>query len=245
MKTTRILLTTLAATACSLGTAHATLLAFWDFNNGFDAGSGAVQIAHPASIGSGTLYQQRAEIDGNGKGGIAYTDPSNGIDAAAGRSMAWDDVGKSGENDAEFFIEFSTTGFKEITIRFDVQGNADHGITSFDLKYDTNPLVDVTDPPDVTGTIKDFAGGLSTSILNNEPFTPGINAAYVEQVVDLTAITGLDNQSTLVLRFDDIKDNDDMRLDNLRITGVPVPEPTSALLASLSLLGVFLRRKRH
>ncbi len=244
---THSFITVLAANACLLTAAHsATVIAFWDFNDGFDVGADAVQIVHNASQGAGTLYQQRADIDGNGKGGITFADPTLGIDVTDGRGMAWNDVGKSGENDAEFFIEISTAGFTGVTIRFDVYGNADleGGIFSFDLKYDTNPLVDVTDPPDVTGTIKDFQGGTSTSILNNEEFTAGLNApAYVEQVIDLSAITGLDNQSVLALRFDDFEDNDAMRIDNILITGT-IPEPASGLLGILGAAALFLRRRR-
>ncbi len=249
MKTAHTIIATLAVNACLMTAAHsATVIAFWDFNDGFDAGDDAVQIAHPASQGSGTLYQQRAEIDGNGKGGITYSNPTIGIDVTDGKAMAWNDVGKSGENDAEFFLQISTVGYENIMIRFDVQGNADSPIVSFDLKFDPNPLDDVTDPPDVTGTIKDFQGGISTSILKNEPFPAGLNdPTYVEQLIDLSAVTDLNDQTTLSIRFDDfVKDNgnDDLRFDNILVTGTPVPEPASALLALLGVAALLQRRKR-
>jgi len=248
MKATQSLIIALAANACLLAAAPAaTLIAFWDFNDDYDAGDGAVQIVHTASQGSGTLYQQRAEIDGNGKGGVSYSNATIGIDATAGKAMAWDDIGKSGDNDAEFFLEFSTAGYKDIQIRFDVQGNDGSPIVSFDLKYSTNTLEDVTDPPDVTGTIKDFQGGVSTEIFNNEPFTAGLNdPRYVEQTINLSSVTGLNDQSYLALRFDDfVKDtgNDDLRFDNILITGTPVPEPASGLLALLGATAFLLRRK--
>jgi len=254
MKHTQSFLVAMAANACLLAAAPAaTLIAFWDFNDGFDAGDDAVQIVHTASQGSGTLYQQRAEIDGNGKGGVSYTNNSTIpiIDATDGKAMAWDDIGKKGANDAEFFLEFSTAGYKDIQIRFDVEGNADNPIVSFDLKYSTNPLDDVTDPDngDVVGTIKDFQGGVSTEILNNEPFTDGLNdPRYVEQLIDLSAVTDLNDQSYLALRFDDfVKDdgNDDLRFDNILVTGTPVPEPASWLLALLAAPALLLRRKRR
>ena len=248
MKTTQSLIIALTASAGLLATAPAaTLIAFWDFNDGYDAGNDAVQIAHTASQGSGTLYQQRADIDGNGKGGITYTNPTVGIDVTDGKAMAWDDIGKSGDNDAEFFLEFSTAGYQDIQIRFDVQGNTDDPIVSFDLKYSTNPLDDVTDPGDVTGTIKDFQGGVSSEIYNNEPFTDGLNdPRYVEQLIDLSSVTGLNDQTYLALRFDDFdKDtgNNDLRFDNILVTGTPVPEPASGLLALLGAATLLLRRK--
>ena len=35
--------------------------------------------------------------------------------------MAWDDVSKSGDNDAEFFITFSSAGFPNINLYFDIR----------------------------------------------------------------------------------------------------------------------------
>ena len=129
---------TITASLC-LTSAHATTIAYWNFNDEFDSPNDSPQIVHNASEGAGTLYQQRADTDGNGKDGVGYNA------TAAGKAIAWNDVGKGGDNDAEVFVQFSTTGYKDIVIRFDVLGNADGGIISFDLKYDTNALVDVTD----------------------------------------------------------------------------------------------------
>ena len=65
------------------------------------------QIVHNASTGSGVIYS-----NGNGK--------EFGITSSSGKSMAWDDVGKSGDNDAEFFITFSSAGFQNINLYFDI-----------------------------------------------------------------------------------------------------------------------------
>jgi len=231
----KIIRQAIIASYCLTST-QATTLAYWNFNDGFSESNKAVQIVHNATSGAGTLYQQRADTDGNGKGGVAF-DVN-----AAGKSMAWDDVGKGGENDAEMFMQFSTTGYKNIVVRFDILGNADAGIISYDLKYDTSALVDVTDPPDVTGTIKDFAGGTSTSILNNEPLTTN-DTTFIEVSIDLSSTTDLNNQTVVVLRLDDFKNNDAMRIDNVLITAVPVPEPASTAL--LGLGGIALLRRRR
>ena len=227
---------TIIASLC-LTSAHATTIAYWNFNDGFDAPNGSVQIVHNASEGVGTLYQQRADTDGNGKGGVAYAA------TVAGKSMAWDDVGKGGDNDAEFFVQFSTTGYKDIVIRFDILGNADQGIISFDLKYDPNALVDITNPPDVTGTIKDFDGSTSTSILNNEPATTN-GTTFIEVNIDLSTTTGLNDQSVVAIRLDDFKNNDAMRIDNFLITATPIPEPSSSALLGFSGIALLLRRRR-
>ncbi|MEO1524920.1 MAG: PEP-CTERM sorting domain-containing protein [Planctomycetota bacterium] len=221
-----------------------TVIAFWDFNTPYDFPNDTAQIVHDATIGSGTLFQQRADIDGNGKGGVLFDNPSLGISVPDGRAMAWDDVAKSGDNDAEFFVVFSTDGLSTIQVRFDVQGNGDpdNEIISYDLKYDTNPLEDVT-VADVNGTIKDFQNGISVTILNNQPLNAnGDN--FISHTVDLSAITALNNQSTVALRFDDFEQNDSMRIDNILVTGVTaIPEP-STVTALMLIGGITVCRRR-
>lgn len=232
------------AAALSLtSSANAAVLAFWDFNDGFAVANETVQIVHNASSGSGTLYQQRADTDGNGKGGVAFVDAANGINASDGRSMAWDDVGKSGDNDAEFFIVFSTAGFQDIQIRFDLQGNADGGIASYDLKYDTNNVQDtMVDLGMGNVTIKDFQGGISNDFLNNTAVNNPLT--FSEITVDLSSVTAINDQSVVVLRFDDWKENDALRIDNFLITGTATPEPSSVALLGLGSCALVLRRRR-
>lgn len=231
-------------TAILSNSCPASVIAFWDFNNGFAVPDQSPQIVHTATIGSGILYQQRGDTDGNGKGGNAFVDVANGINATAGVAMAWDDIAKSGANDAEFFLTFSTTDLSNIILSFDIRGNATI-VPSFDLKYSLTDLVDVVNPPDVTGTIKDFSGGLSTTIYNN--YTVNAGATFTRVTLDLSSVTALDNQSVVSLRFDDWSNgtgNNDMRIDNVLVTASPVPEPSTALLGSLGLLGLLLRRRR-
>jgi hypothetical protein len=92
------------------------------------------------------------------------------------------------------------------------------------------------------GTIKDFAGGISNEIYNNYPLNAV--ATFTRISLDLSSITGLNNQSFVAIRFDDFDNgtgNDAMRIDNLLITAIP--EPSSALLGGLGLLGLLRRRR--
>ena len=220
-----------------------SLISFWDFNEGFDGGADAVQIVHNADLGLGTMYQQRADIDSNGKGGNAFSDGAFGIDSADGRSIAWDDVAKSGDNDAELFLVFSTAGFKDIQISFDLQGNLDGGIASYDVKYDNSDLEDIVDPNGSGTMIKDFAGGISTDFLNNAPITT--TDEYMRFSIDLTGAVGVDNQSTLAVRIDDIRENDDARFDNFLVTGTAIPEPSSLGLVLLGFASIAARRRKN
>ena len=222
-----------------------SLIAYWDFDDGYAVDNDTVQITHIASLGSGTLYQQRADTDGNGKGGNAFTQSglsgsNSSITSAGGKAMAWDDVSKSGANDAEIFLTFSTTGFSNIQLDFDLKGNDGDGILSYDLKYSLNTLVDVTNPADVIGTIKDFELGFSTSFLNNEPTQSVTNTPAFERVyVDFSAVSEINNQAYVAIRLDDFKENDAMSIDNVLITGTAIPEPsTYGLITAMLLAGL-------
>lgn len=218
------------------------VIAFWDFNDGFEVADETAQIVHNGTAGNGVIYQQRADTDGNGKGGNAYANALFGINAADGRSIAWDDVGKSGANDAELFATFSTAGFKDIMISFDARGNADGGIVSYDLKYDTNPLEDFEFEGN---TIKDFAGGNSIEFAPDADF-PTSPTEFSRFTIDLSSELLANNQSFFAVRFDDIESNDDFRLDNFLVTGtsIAVPEPSSIALAISGCVATLLRRRR-
>lgn len=221
-----------------------SLIANWDFNDGFSLDNDTPQIIHNASSGSGVIYQQRADTDGNGKGGNAFN--QFGISSSSGKSMAWDDVSKSGENDAEFFITFSSLGFQNINLYFDIKGNDDAGILSYDLKYDFTNLED-SNPIDVSGTVKDFASGSSLSFLNNQDLPTsisGVNAEFSRISLDFGSL--LDNQNFVALRLDDFKENDSMSIDNVLITGTVIPESsTYALLLGLFTMVFALIRKHN
>ncbi|MES2438348.1 MAG: hypothetical protein V4584_04755 [Verrucomicrobiota bacterium] len=230
------------------GISHATTIAFWDFNDHPTLPSQVVQVIHNASTGAGILYQQKAEIELDGKTGVDYANAGEGLNAIAGKGMGWDDVAKSGStDDGEFFITFSTFNFNSIVVSFDIKGNLDagEGIQSFDLKYaltalDNNAAFTGTSTG-ASGSIKVFAGGLNTSVYNNQAVST--SDVYTRVSFDLSSITALNNQNYVALRFDDWKEGNALSIDNLLITGIAVPEPTTALLGGITLLGLLRRRR--
>lgn len=221
----------------AISTLNATqLIAFWDFNDGYDFENDSVQIIHSASQGSGTLYQQRADTDGNGKGGNSYfnnelTGISSSINVTSGKAIAWDDVRKSGDNDAEFFLTFSTSGFRNIQLSFDLKGNDNDSIVSYDIKYSLSRLIDVTNLPDVIGTIKDFKTDTSISLFDNKLTPESINVPAFDRVtIDFFTVTEMNDKSFIAMRLDDFKENNAMSIDNLLITGNAIPEPSIYIL---------------
>ena len=238
------------------------VIAFWDFNNGFDfrpddpdTEPTPIQITLEADQGSGILYQQRAEIDGNGKGGNAFNQAVLGINVPEGQGIAWDDFTNAGDNDGEFFGVVSTAGFENIEISFDFLGNDDDengdevndsdGFTRFDFKYSLLDLIDVNpdEVPDVgDGLIKDFDGE-SIDIDTNIDVT---NSSVDYQRLSFQIDPAVNNQSVFAFRLDDFRENNQVRFDNVLVTGIAiaVPEPSSAAWLSLIGLSALIRRRR-
>lgn len=225
-----LLFAALTFATCASAQAQEEVIAFWDFAavTGQDE---QPQIIVLPSMGSGTLYQQRADTDGNGKGGTAFADAALGINVLDSRAIAWDDFGKSGANDGEFFAVVSTTGFENIQISFDYKGNDDaldgdaintlDGFTQFDAKFSLVDLIDTTvsfDGNVTFVTIKDF-NGLSIDLLTNVSVT---NNSSIYQRMVLNAPVVANNQPVFAFRLDDFEGNDSVRFDNVLITGTPI-----------------------
>lgn len=233
-------------------------IAFFDLNTGFSETGDPVQITHPSSDGQSTLYQQRADIDGDGIDGAfvgtAYSNPSLGIASAAGAGLLWDDRAKSGDNDAEFFVLTSTSGYKDIQIHFNVRGD---GIDSFDFKYDFNSLQDTptnlaaNGDPEELFTIKDFLNGdsfrpdqLDGTNVSFSDFPVDAVSGFTNVTYDLSPQTDINNQPVFAFRIDDLQGNNAIIFDNVLITGTAVPEPGTCAMLALISAGMIGRRRR-
>ena len=245
----RLLLATLTLTICSSVQAQQQVIAFWDFNDGFVVQDETPQIVHQPTIGSGVLYQQRAETDGNGKDGNPFTSAELGIDTStnlnADQAIAWDDFANAGDNDAEFFMVVSTLGFENIEISFDYQGNDDDldgdgvnvsdGFIQYDARFSLLPLIEVTVPDVGPVVIKDFDGA-STDLLPTGTSVAVINSSTIFQRDLLMAPASVNNQAVFAFRLDEFEGNDSVRFDNVLITGTPMGDP--ALCGDVDLSGV-------
>ena len=168
-----------------------------------------------------------ADYDADGGNGVAFTDAA-GNSHGAGQALHWSDVSKSGGNDAYIIIAIDTTGWQDMSIRWDYFSDntgTKKGPVRFDLDYAVG-------------------SGDWINIVNNYVITR--DDAWHEFSYDLSSLTAINNQSSAQLRVNDIKEDTskdgDYWQDNIQLTGTVVPEPIS--IAFLALGGIALLRKR-
>jgi len=204
--------------------ANASLMAVWDFGPGSAYYTLVPQYEYVSGVP--TLAAGNADYDTNGGDGVDFTDAA-GNSHAAGQALHWNDVSKSGDNDACIIITIDTTGWQDMSIRWDYKSDNDgdkKGPVSFDLDYQVGD------------------GGWF-NILDNYAITR--DDAWHELNYDLSLLTAINNQSSVQFRINDLDEADlsgDYWQDNIQLTGTAVPEPFSAVL--LALGGVALLSKR-
>lgn len=201
-----------------------SLMAVWDFGPSSDYYTLVPQYEYVQ--GTPTLTAGNADYDDNGGNGVAFIDAA-GNSHTDGQALHWGDVSKSGDNDAYIIITIDTTGWQDMTIRWDHKSDNSgdkKGPVSFDLDY----LV---------------GAGDWTNILNNYSITR--DDTWYEFSYDLSSLTAINNQSSVQFRINDLDEDDlsgDYWQDNVQLTGTFVPEPISAVLFALG--GIALLRKR-
>ncbi|MEN6307244.1 MAG: PEP-CTERM sorting domain-containing protein [Anaerohalosphaeraceae bacterium] len=222
MKTNVFLSLALCAVLAITMPASASVLAVWNFGD-----SSAFYTESPAyynTVSAPALSLLGSGLDTNGKNGIAYTDAA-GISHIAGQGAAWDDINKSGsDNDAALTITLNTTGFSDLTIRWNYKSEL---ATSFDFAYRTS------------------ANGNWMQVADNQAITPGwASDSWYSVTLDLSALIALDNQSYVQFRLDDLVEgpgNDKFAIDNIEITSIP--EPASLLILGLGGMALRMRKK--
>ena len=202
--------------------ARAAVMANWTFEvSDPPSATGATNGPYAPEIGAGSATGFHA----NAAGG--WSSP-----AGNGSSNSWS--GNTWTQGDYFQFEVSTTGLEDIVFTWD-QTRSSSGPPTWDLQYATSasgPFTTFTD---------DYALPIitwSTSSAGGTTFT-----------ADLSAVTSVDDAPVVVFRI--LADSSptfatgSARLDNVIVSGSPIPEPaTTGIIASLFLAGVIRRRRR-
>jgi len=220
-----LVLTALVLLPALSGLAKADLMAIWDFGPNASGYTLRPRLQDWYVDEEPTLMVSGADYDADGGNGVAYTNAA-GNPHIAGQCAHWNDVSGT-VSDAEWVMTINTTGWQDMTIRWDYVSDAtggNQGPTSFDFAYRVG-------------------AGSWVPILNNRAITR--DDIWHEFSYDLSSITAIEGQFSVRFRVDDLDqadDNGDYKFDNLELTGVP--EPCSIALLGIGVLMALTRKRR-
>jgi hypothetical protein len=189
------------------------------------------------------------ELDNNGGGGFAsYTSATSGIAYGPTRTLKFDDARGSGpnfdiggvttfsvdkndgagalndnfSNDAMMYLTLNGTGFSDLSIRFDIEGDPANLPATFDIFYRVGGAA---------GTwFRDPAqNNIGLSFIDYP--TPDPENQYADSgLIPLSSL--LNGASSIEIILNDFAEggNGEVEFDNIEIIGTRIPEPTSALL---------------
>ncbi len=211
-----IAIITLAVLGISVGNGQAV---FFSFNNEDPIN---LSVNEDLLSGTPTFVQSGADIVSNGQTGAAFTD-SSGTIWTAGDAVAWD----SGVNDTGgnyFQLNLNTTGYSDLSIRFDYRSTSTGPASFISVQYDTGS--------GFTNLV-----GAPTAMTNDSTFRAWS--------FDASAVSAIENVSSVAIRWNIATTGSStgtLRIDNLQVTAIP--EPASVLLFGLGSMVLLLRRRR-
>lgn len=234
------------------GSAHAAVIAAWDFQTTTNGGTAAVMApssgianttpkVYAANFGSGTLYLDGSNYSSNfslpatGSSGAeinAFAGTTVNADAAIGMSTATSGaaalaVAGSSANGKSMVFRFSMTGLAGLTVSYATQRSGT-GFTSQVLKYSTDGAT--------WSTL-----GTNSSIQSDYGATaPGVTAT------SFTGISGLDDAAVAYVRITfsgATSSSGNNRFDNVVFSASVIPAPGA--LALLGVAGLAGRRRRR
>ena len=197
-------------------------MAIWDF--GPNAAGYTTNPTAEYLVGTPTLVLSGGTLDPDGKDGVAYTDAA-GVSHAVGQSAAWDDVKVSSSPDAKWIVTLDTTGWTDISVRFDYKA-WDSSTTTFDLSYQINN------------------SGTWVSILDDQTIIA--DKTFHSFSYSMASIDAIENCSSVQLKCSDLDKhgNNQFAFDNYELTGTPVPEPATIGLFGLGITAIIRRRRK-
>ncbi|QDU91341.1 hypothetical protein Pla175_47620 [Pirellulimonas nuda] len=190
------------------------------------------------------------ELDDNGGGGfVSYTSATSGIAYGPSRTLKFDDIKGGGAdfdiggvstftvdkndgagpvddnfgNDALIYITLNGAGFRDLQIRFDVEGDPAELPSTFDIFYRTDG------PAGTWYRASEQYNNIGLSFIDYNPIDPE-NQYADSGLISLPAL--LNGAPSIELILNDFAENGngEMELDNIEIIGQRVPEPAAGLL---------------
>lgn len=231
MKKIAMFLSLAAMVASSGGSAHAALIAYWNFNGlsittASAPGSGGVPTSIAADQGAGTLSLA-------GFGGTVDDFAGTTLNALSGdpaeealSPIAGGTAAPFPGNDTYIATTFSTSGLQDVIVTFATRGTST-GFNSGLWSYSTD------------GT-NFFPTGA--------PSTASQAGSFALATVDLTALAAIDNQSVVTLRYTlsgATSSSGNNRIDNLQVNATAIPEPATAALVIGGMLGLLTMGRRN
>jgi len=227
--------------------AHADLIAGWDFQTTTNGGTAAAAsssgnpspLVYTANFGTGSLFLNGSNGSSTWVSGV--TNPQvtafGGTDVNAGTGFSTITSGasslalaNSSANGFHAVFGFSMSGYENLVISYATQRSAT-GFTDQVWDYSTDGITwtnfDTKTWPGGTGSATTFAG-VGVVTLNAVTALDGASNAFVRLTLDGATATAGNN-----------------RLDNIQFNATAaIPEPTSAALLGLGVIGLVARRRR-
>jgi hypothetical protein len=217
----------IAIMVLAVSQASATNIVFYSFNNTglLDGTTAGTNNFLKADIGSSlstfTFYAAGASQPMTLPSGNAHASPSY----VAGNSVSFNNWPAGSTTSKYFQVTVNMSGYQNLVLSYDLQRSAGGSKTN-SIWYSAD------------------GGSTWTSFIETYLATA---SAYVSWTNDLSAITALNNNANVQLRFYPYLSNagGTLRIDNITIDATAIPEPSTVLLVGAGLVGLLALRRRR
>lgn len=195
------------------GAARGAVIANWTF-----------EVSDPPST-TGPTNGPHAPEAGAGSATGFHADPAGGWSSPSGNGSnnSWN--GNTWTAGDYFQFQVSTVGLQDVVLAWD-QTRSSSGPPTWDLQYATN----------VSGPFTTFTDNYTVPVVTWNTSTPGGTSFSA----DLSGVTSVDDAPVVIFRI--LADSSptfasgSSRLDNVLVSGTPIPEPATGVLIGFGLI---------